>query len=208
MPISYPLALPALGFARIRMHARSTVAQSRSPFTGEQQTYVHQGEWWEAEVSYPPLKRADAEEVIGFLLALNGAEGSFLMGPTAVDATQRGTWAGQSPQVNGGGQTGKTLAIKNLAAGSTIRRGDWFQLGSGATARLHRVVQDATANGSGQATLDIWPRLREAPANNAPITLASPRGRWMLASPAAQYEIEPPDIYGISFSCVEDLRPL
>lgn len=208
MALSYPLALPPRPVAAIRIVARSTVGVSRSPFSAEMQSYVHQGEWWEAAVEYPDLLREEAEEVIAFLLALNGREGSFLMGPVAgVDAVQRGSWAGQSPLVHGAGQQGKSLVIDGLAPLATVRAGDWFQLGSGSSARLHRVVQDATADASGQVALQIWPRLRVAPADNAPLTLQAPKGLWMLLTNDRAYDLSLPALYGISFECCEDLRP-
>lgn len=210
MSISYPLALPTVtrGFQRASFRMRSMTGMTRSPFTGEQQTYVHPAQWWEAAVEYAPLKqRADAEAVVAFLLALNGMEGSFLMGDPLY-TTVRGTWQGGSPLVNGASQTGNSLAVDGLSAGATVKGGDWFQLSSGASARLHRVRKDATANGFGQVTLDIWPRLRESPADNAALTIASPKGRWMLMSNDQEYTVERAQVYGFGFECVEDLRPL
>lgn len=206
MTISYPISLPsARGPSRIIIRANSIVGVSQSPFTGEQEVYVHQGESWQAEVSLPPMHRADAEEWIGaFLLALNGREGTFLMGDP-VNTTPRGSWLGASPLVNGASQSGKTLAIDGLAAGATGKAGDWLQLGTGSSTHLHKLTAPFTANGSGQATLDIWPRLRAAPADNAAVTIASPKGLWRLTSNVREWSIDIAQIYGLNFSCVEAL---
>lgn len=205
MTISYPLSLPSTRLARVTLRARSSAAVSESPFTGEQQVYVHQAETWSAEIELPGMTRADAEEWVAFFLSLNGREGTFLLGDPRNVAPQ-GTWAGASPLVNGTGQTGKTLAIDGLAAGATVKGGDWFQLGSGSSARLHKVTQNGTANGSGQLTLDHWPRLRSSPADNAPLTIASPQGVFRLASNEVGWGLEPGQLYsGFSFTAVEAL---
>lgn len=205
MSLSYPLTVvPQLVVRAARFAARNAAAMSVSPFTGAQQVYAHPGEWFTLAVELPPLTRADAEEVVGFGLALNGVEGSFLMAPPGNQAGVRGTWAGGSPLVKGAGQTGKTLAIDGLSAGATALRGDWFSLGSGASTRLHKVVAPATANGSGEASLEIWPRLRASPADNAALTISNPLGQWRLTAPI-EWDIGLAMIYGLSFNLVEAL---
>lgn len=205
MTISYPLSLPSTRFSRFTLRARSSAAVSESPFTGEQQVYVHQAEVWSAEIELAPMTREDAEAWAAFFLSLNGREGTFLLGDPR-NLTPQGTWAGASPLVNGGSQTGKTLAIDGLSAGATVKGGDWLQLGSGSSARLHKVTQDATANGSGEVTLDIWPRLRSSPSNNAAVTIASAQGVFRLASNEVGWGLEPGQLYsGFSFAAVEAL---
>ena len=180
MAISFPVTLPITtrGATEITIAPHSVTGVSQSPFTGEQQVYVHQGEFWTLELRLGQMNRADGEEWIGALLSLNGQEGTFLVGDP-MGAAPRGTWSG-SVLVNGGSQSGKTLVIDGMSAGATWKRGDWFQLGSGASTRLHKITADGTANGSGQGTIDFWPRLRASPADNAPLTLTSTVGIWRL----------------------------
>lgn len=200
MAISYPLSMPTTGVRSIRLSARNVVGVAASPFTGAQQVYRHQGAWWEAEISLPPMKRADAEEWIGFLLSLKGRAGTFLLGDPA-GASPRGTWAG-TPLVAGGSQTGETLTVDGFSTGATAKRGDYIQLGSGAATRLHKVLTNATAS-AGAITLDLWPRLRESPADNAVVTKSSPRGTFRLADNVSAWEIDEALAYGITFGAVE-----
>lgn len=205
MAISYPLALPTVTrFSGLTIRARSAVGVSSSPFTFSQQVYAHQGDMMEADADLPPMLRADAETWISFLWALNGMEGTFLMGDP-LGAAPRGTWAGGAALVKGGAQTGRTLNADGLSAGATAKAGDWLQLGTGAAAHLHRVVQDATANGSGEIALEIWPRLRASPADNDPIVIAGAVGLWRLASNVREYSVREAQIYGLRFSCIEAL---
>lgn len=203
--ITYPLNLPASppGFRTFDLNGNAVVGLSVSPFTGQQQIYEWPGSWWEAKVSLPPMKRADAERWIGFLLALRGRAGTFLMGDPLAK-TARGIATG-TPQVNGAGQTGKTLATKGWTANKTgiLLAGDYFQLGSGSATRLHKLLKDANSDGTGLATLDIFPSLRESPANNDALTISSARGTFRLAANKQGFAINVDQTYGIGFEAVE-----
>ena len=208
MAISYPISLPAaFGVARITLRANSTVGESVSPFSAEQQIYVHQGQWWEADVQLPPMRsRADAEEVLAAFLSLRGKEGSFLL--AAPNATARGS-AGGTPVVDGAGQSGLTLAVRGgpLSTTDWLKAGDWIQLGSGSSTRLHKVLVDADTDGSGETSLEIWPRLRSSPADGATLTVANCKGLFQLSSNAIEYEIGAGMVYGYAFAARERLMP-
>lgn len=175
-----------------------------SPFSFSQQVYVHQGDRWEADVVLEPMKRADAEPWVAWALSLNGREGTFLLGPDPINTTPRGTWAG-TPLVNGASQTGKTLVVDGFGASATVKAGDWFQLGSASGAQLYKVVQDGTASGGGALSIEIWPRLRTSPADNAPLTSTSPKGVFRLARNQSEWSLELAQIYGLQFSALEAL---
>lgn len=205
MAITFPVNFPAVGIRSMTIRARNVVGISASPFTGQQQVYKHAGQWWEAEVTLPPMKRADAEQVAAFLLSLNGRYGTFLLGDPA-NTSPRGVGTG-TPLVNGSGQTGQDLVTDGWTADTTgiLKAGDWIQLGTGLSTHLHKVLADVNSDGSGAATLTIWPDLRNTVADNAPITVSSPKGLWRLSSNETEFSIDEASIYGITFACVEAL---
>ena len=206
MAISYPVTFPAsIGVSSINIRAKTVVGVSSSPFTGQQQVYKHQGQWWEAEVSLPPMKRDEAEQVVAFLIKMNGQYGTFLMGDF-LSTAPRGIGTG-TPLVNGASQAGDELVTDGWTVSTTgiLKAGDWIQLGSASTSTLHKVLDDVTSDGSGNATLNIFPNLRSSPDNNAAITISSPKGRWRLASNETDYAIDNASIYGMTFACVEAL---
>lgn len=205
MAITYPLSLPmARGQAAVRFGGRAVVAVTSSPFTLADELQVHQGQAWLANVTLRPMREAEARLWIAFLLALNGMQGTFLMGDP-LRTTPRGAGTG-TPLVNGAGQSGQSLVTDGWTPSTLVlKAGDYVQLGSGASAYLHAVLADVTSNGSGQATLDIWPRLRTAPADNAPLTLTSPMGRWRMASNEMRWDVRSAQLYGIDFACTEAL---
>lgn len=180
------------------MVARKIVGEDVSPFTGEATTYEWSGEWWEYECTLPPLERADAAAWQAFLLNMRGKAKTCLLGdPNA--ATMRGT-PGGTPLVDGGSQTGRELDVKGLGTNQTnaFRAGDYIQLGSGSGAELYMVTADANADGSGLATLDIWPALRTSPSDSGSITTSSPRGVFRLATNQAGWSIDSAQVYGFS----------
>jgi hypothetical protein len=208
MSLSYPLTAPSTSVtkepSRIELTERSVVAVQESPFTLNQTVYVHAGMAWMLDVQLPPMKVANAAEWCGFLSGLNGMEGTFLMGLPTITAP-RGTWAG-APKVLGAHAAGvRSIAMDGYTAGATVKRNDFFQTGSGSSTHLHKIVQDATADGSGLLTLEIWPATRAALADNDTFTTSSPKGLWRLAANERNWSIEKAQVYGISFRAMEAL---
>jgi hypothetical protein len=196
--LSFPLAVPSqLKYQVATYRARSLSGANVSPFTGQEQIYVLQGEFWEFDLDCPPMKRDTAEEVVAWLVALNGREGSFLLPPPGYPAA-RGSLAGV-PVVMGSGQSGKTLATDGWTPSSAnvVKAGDFFQLGTALSSRLYKVVQAASSNVYGAADLEIWPRLRSSPNDNDALTVVSPKGLFRLADPDREYTVETASIYGI-----------
>jgi len=202
--ISYPLSLPSTRFAAISLRAVDVVGSGQSPFTLSEQFQRHAGQRWEADIQIPPMLRAEAEEWIAFLLSLKGRWGTFLL-RDSVSGTPRGTWAG-SPVVSGSHAAGaETLNLKSFSAAATVKKGDYLSLGSGASTRLHKALGDVTADGSGNAALDIWPALREALSDGAAVTSTNALGTFRLASNTRSWDIATAQIFGLRFTAVEAL---
>lgn len=202
--ITYPLDFSTLLTpARIEIVPMTSEGSSESPFTLQEQIYVHAGARWMMNVDFPPCVRADAEELIGELLALNGREGTFLLGDPA-NRSPRGTAPG-APVVMGSGQSGKTLLSDGWTPSRSgiLLRGDWLQLGTGASSELHKITAPASSDVYGGASLEIWPPIRTAPADNDAIVVTSPKGLWRLAPGQGGWTIGLAKIYGIQFSALE-----
>jgi hypothetical protein len=209
MAITYPLSTPTtIGIESITLSAYNATATSESPFTYKQQVFSHTGQKWMASVTIPTVHRDRAEDWVGFLLALKGQVGTFLLGdPNCTSPRGSASVTPGTPVVAGASQTGDTLAIDGLPTSVTgyLKRGDYIQLGSGSTTTLHKVLTDVDTDGSGAATLDIWPNLRSSPANNATVTLEDCKGRFRLVNPVSSWGIDNQSTYSISFEAVEAL---
>lgn len=204
MPISYPRDLPNhTGIRGITLRAVNVTAVSESVFTLRQQVYKHSGERWEAEITLLPMKRADAEGWIAWLLSMRGREGTFLLGDP-LGGTARGS-VGGTPVVNGVNQTGDSISIDGCTASQTgwLKAGDYIQLGASASASLHKVLKDVPTNGAGQAAIDIWPSIRTAPADGSAVVVSNARGVFRLTSSSVDWSINEASIYGLTFPAVE-----
>lgn len=205
MAYTYPLIFPNIGIKSVNIRAQTVVGASVSPFTGQQQVYRHQGQWWEMEVTMPAMKRDEAEQVASFLLKMNGRYGTFLLGDPA-NLLPRGVGTG-TPLVFGGGQTGDALITDGWTPSTTgiLKAGDWIQLGTGSATRLYKVLDDVNSDIDGVSSLNLFPNLRQSPANNAEVVVSSPKGQWRLAANETNFSIDEASIYGITFACVEAL---
>ena len=65
------------------------------------------------------------------------------------------------------------------------------------------MLADADSNGSGEVSLDIWPYIRTAPADNASVILTNTVGRFRLASNEQNWNINEASIFGITFGGME-----
>jgi len=156
-------------------------------------------------MSFPPMKPENAEQVATFLLKLNGMYGTFLMGDP-INKTPRGVGTG-TPLVKGAGQVGNELVTDGwtINTPNILKAGDWIQLGSGATSRLHKVLDNVNSDATGTATLTLFPSLRSSPADNAAIVTTDTVGVWRLSTNDIEYNIQTGQFYGITLACMEAL---
>ena len=191
MAITYPLTPPSpFRISKLSLSGLSVTSRNVSPFTLQTQQYNWPGQGWFGSVECPPMVRADAEAVIGFLLA-----------------AQRGTfyfqdYANTSPRGNVTGTltvssaTANTSTLGISGATGTFAVGDWLQISTS----LYKVIQ---VNSS--ISVDLFPVLRSSYAGGTAITYTNAKGVFRLASPQTDWSIDLANIYGISFSIVEDI---
>lgn len=192
MAITYPLNTPTvIGIESIELRAINAVATSQSPFTYKQQVINFGGQRWEASVSIPSVLRDKAAEWTAMLVALKGQTGTFLLGDPDY-TTPRGTVSSCTLTGNAGDETVSVVMTGSLKAG------DYIQLGSSSSARLHKVLVDKTGSGD----LEIWPALR-TDYTSAVVTFNNPKGLFRLSSNVTSWSINNASAYGISFEAVE-----
>ena len=192
MAISYPLTPPSpFNLSRLSLTGVSATSRNTSPFTLQTQQYNWPGQAWLGSVDCPPMKRADAETIIAFLLA-----------------AQRGTFYFQdyANTTNRGGVTGTLTVTTATANGTTLTFGgatgsfavgDWLQISTS----LYKVVQ---VNSS--SSVDLFPALRKSYAGGTAITYTNAKGVFRLASPSTEWSIGEASIYGVGFAIIEDVE--
>lgn len=181
---SYSLvAIPGYpGPADVEIGMNDAVSVNRSPFSGVEQALLWaSGDFWDATITLPSMTAAIAGPWEGFLGELRGRANVFqLVDPRRI--APLGSGQGQPVVAAGTGLnlTGTTALSTRGWRVSTSRlllRGDRFQVGY----RLYMVCEDVASDGSGNATITVWPSLRESPADGTALILAKPAGLFRLA---------------------------
>jgi hypothetical protein len=204
MSLTYPLTPPAIsgiGPQTLKFTMMDLVGETVSPFTGGQQVQQWPGQWFEFEATMPRMTRAQAEQWNAFLAGLHGKLGTFLFGDPLSPAPQ-GVATG-TPLVNGSNLNGasqlNTKGWTHSVAG-ILKAGDYIQVtASGQPQRLHKLVQDAASDGSGNSTLQIFPSIRESLSDGTTIVLANTAGTFRLSENARIWQEEKDKTYSISF---------
>jgi len=191
MAITYPLTVPDGYIQSYHIDAQVNSTEVRSIFTSAQSTYLWGSGLWVGHIDLRPMRGADAATWQAFIMSLQGQTGTFLLGDP-LKATPLGAGGG-SPVVDGADQSGAELAISGAPASVTgwLKAGDHIQVGTGATTHLHAVLKDVNTNGSGGATIDVWPALRGAPANGGAVVINSPKGIWRMTDRTNGWAVAP-----------------
>ena len=192
MAISYPLTPPSpFNLSRLSLTGVSATSRNTSPFTLQTQQYNWPGQAWLGSVDCPPMKRADAETIIAFLLAAQ--RGTFYFQDYA-NPSPRGTVTG-TLTVSTATANGTTLTFGGATGNFAV--GDWLQISTS----LYKVVQ---VNSS--SSVDLFPALRKSYAGGTAITYTNAKGVFRLASPSTEWAIGEASIYGVGFAIIEDVE--
>lgn len=195
-------AFPSVTPSTTEIELISNTAAFLSPFSGAIQTLDRGGERWQVTMSFLTLSGSDRSTLIGFLGKLNGQQHRVTL-PNHAEP-QLGVLTG-TPLVAGAGQTGTSLNIDGCTAGQTgwIKAGDWFSVNG----ELKMCVADANSDGGGNVTVSFIPRLRAAPADNAPLTVALGTGTFVLASNSIKWSNRPGPTHfsDLSVQFIEDI---
>lgn len=193
MAVTYPLTLPTTGISSVEFRTVNANATSQSPFTFKQQIISHGGEKFEATINLVSMRREDASAWKAALVSLKGSLGTFLLGDPSC-STPRGTVSSCTLTGGAGDESGTVVMT------GTLKAGDYIQLGSGSSAKLHQVLVDQDGDG----TLELWPALR-SDYTDATVVFNNPKGVFRLSSNVTSWSIDNASVYGISFDCVESI---
>jgi hypothetical protein len=206
------------GLSQVGVDMVDAVAVVSSPFVpGQSQTQAWPGaDLWTMTITLPKLTAAQAAAWRGFIAELRGMQNIFQLGDpfgtaprgvalgapvaTTVDPTLNLAsaitlaTAGWTPNING-----------QLKAGDYISLLSCPSLGSPGvnSYRLHQVCEDVNSDANGDATITIWPSLREAPPSGLPLILRNTTGTFRLAQNRRGWQNDFGRLSSISLKCVE-----
>lgn len=173
---------------RLRLVARSEISRSGSGVTRVKEIGPP---LWTAEFQTVPLKGSGATRMAAWLDSLDNGVGTFTAYDvrSSVPASYTGTQFLGSAAINS--LSNGALSIKGLPANFALKAGDYFAFdwASGARRAFHRLVENATADGSGVTPVfDARPHIRSGALVDAAITLIRPRAVWALDPGSVQVE--------------------
>tara|TARA_Y100000592_G_scaffold35211_1_gene55877 strand:+ start:2070 stop:2699 length:630 start_codon:yes stop_codon:yes gene_type:complete len=205
---TYPLTLPStVGVKKSEWGLQRAVGFSQSPFTGSQQVYEHSMAIWKAVISLPPMSREQSADYQTFFMQLHGRRGTFLMGdPDA--KTPRGNATQTNLTITASASIGAyDIAVSGLtnSQSNALVKGDYVQLGTGASAKLHMVIANVNASGSGTATIQLEPTLKTAITGSTSCIIRNTVGVWRMDLNELRWNSNESSTYGFSFSCQEAL---
>lgn len=168
-----------------------------SPLSRATQTVEMPGSRWRTNFTLRNLQVADTAILQAWMAQLRGQAGRFYLHHFA-RALPLGTLRG-TPLVKGAAQSGTSLLIDGCTVGATLKAGDYFAVNS----EFKIAVTDATASGAGEMTVTFEPPLRSSPADNAVVTVESPKAIMHLTDDAMRTLTRAPNISDIVIDAVE-----
>lgn len=193
---------PGMASAEIAMN--DAVAMFASPFSGVQQTQAFPGgDFWDCTITLPPMYRATAWPWEAFLAELRGKANVFqLYDPRCVSPIGSGKGA---PLVATSGSENLPMTTSLTTRGwqpSTYRLlmpGDRFQVGY----RLYMCCEQVNSDSNGDATITVWPSLRETPPDGTALVLRKPQGLFRLKDNRRVIQWSPSRLNTISLPAIE-----
>ena len=142
---------------------------------------------------------------MAWLISLKGQLGTFYLGDPAATTPLGSARDTDTILVDGAVSSGDTIAIDSAPASQTdyLKAGDYMEIGTGVNRQLFKVLNDVDTDGTGSATVDVWPNVRTSIADDAAVTVQSAQGIFRLASNEQAFSINEASIYGITFGAIE-----
>lgn len=178
----------------IDWNPQSKVGETDASFGYQSQIFDWMQASWFGQVSFPPMTRWSADAWSTFILECRGPVNAFMLGDPKA-ALPKGTPQGV-PVVSGAGQTGYSLVTRGWKPSQLrlLLYGDQLQIGN----RLYRTLAQVNSDSSGDATIPIWPNLRDQPADGASLILNHCKGLFRLVSGTGNKFSTNPGDYGNS----------
>lgn len=169
---------------------------------GPVQKVQRAGSRYRMEFNLPPMQADTARVFISRLIEAK-RKGGLIM-PMPLTRNRQG--APGSPVVNGAGQAGTTLLVRNTVPGHLWKEGYWIAIVDQTGQRyLHNVRENVATNGAGQAALRIEPPLRFPFLDGAQILASKPEIQGFIDGGEWSWSLEAAGITGITFT-IEEAR--
>lgn len=200
------VSLPAkLAMRSVEFSFSDAVGSVTSEFTGQVQAQEWPGaDSWSVTVGMAPLMQLEADDWMATLMQMRGMANAIQMADP-LKLTPRGSVAGtpliDNSVTGGNAAMSQTLGLKGFTASAAgvLMRGDNIQVGY----RLHRVLDQVDADGSGKATVAIYPSLREIPTDSSALITSNCMGIFRRATNKGMWNADITRLTRLSVQLVE-----
>jgi len=191
------------GIRQVQWDLTDLIGEVASPYSGAAQQQDWMTDFWQGMMTLPPMSADQAGRWRGFLAELRGKLNVFpLSDPYGL--TPSGAANGEPLCAGQNLSRARVLNTKGWAPSiqAQLKVGDYLQIGK----RLHMVIgQDVDSDEQGDATINIWPSVREGPNEGDPIILNNPAGLFRLKSNKRSWTVGPNRLFSVSYEIKEAL---
>lgn len=166
-----------IGQTDVTLRAVNVIGEQRGPFNGLREIQVFPGAHWEIEISFLPVVRTDAQRFEAWMLSLRGRAGTFRCGDPYRSLPLGSNLGTPTVLLASAGEESFTSQGWDVSESGLLLAGDFIEIAS----RLHMVLANVNSDVSGQATIKVWPPLREDHAAATAIVTENARGVFALA---------------------------
>jgi len=152
MSITYPSVPPFRGI-NLKLKDPTIIFRAQS---GKRLSRKIGGQYWSLTLSYPPLKDSEFSPVRGAIAKARGMYETFTVIPPNL-ATPNGTQTASTTVATSTAVGNTAVPISGATIGATFKAGDVAKFSN--HTKVYMITDDATADGSGAATLNIIPPL-------------------------------------------------
>jgi|SRR5271166_5056918 len=194
---------PVPAWRQVEYTIDDVIGEAESPFSLVAQQQDWMADQWSLNIALPPMPQDLAAQWIAWLMEMRGKLNVF---PVTDPLMTGPAGAAQGTPVSNGVNAARARVLNTRGWNASIQgqllRGDFLQIGQ----RLHCVIgSDVDSDSSGNATINIWPAIREATADADPVTLANPAGLFRLADNKRKWSVATTKMFGIQFQVKEAL---
>jgi hypothetical protein len=188
--LTFPNIIPT----RITWGIRSNTESFTSPLNGSTQTIGRPGSRWRITLEFSGMDLTQGAALDAWLVGMGGMTNRSSIYP------YHRPGSGANASVNGASQVGTSLVINGAGANRTFAAGDFFSVNS----ELKMITAPATADGSGNVTLQFSPMLRASPISGSAVVFTKPTVLMMLEQNESAVSRVPGPLYdNITIALIE-----
>lgn len=179
------------------------IGEVESPFTGSGQLQDWGSDRWSVKIAMPPMPQAQAAPWYAWLMEIRGKLNVFPLGDP-LGTAPAGAALGAPVCTAGNTTRSRTLLTSGWqpSTNGQLLVGDYLQIGQ----RLHCVIgSNVDSDGSGNASINIWPAIREAPMAGDSVILSNPTGLFRLQKNQRGWSLAVSKMFGVKFDAKEAL---